>query len=350
MPNPFFYGGKITQPENFVGRGAELRQIFASFENAEAQHTSIVGERRIGKSSLLYHVTQVYRQSVAHPERYRFIYVDLDDPHNRTLPGLLHSLLQALNLPHPPQPTLEKFQELLVANGQKSGLRPVICLDEFEHLTRRKAEFPDAVYEAWRSLGNNGHAAFITASQTPLAELARQGNLTSPFHNIFTTLNLGEFTPQEADSLLARNTERPFTPQERKRLLQLAGRKPGCLQFAARELYAAKAGGKVEWERIEDGFKGQFPAPVSQAPAKPGMARLRTDLEKVLRFVLFSPKYIGRALLDLFGRHQAADSSAWILGILIFIALIALLLGLFPANPGIELFQTIWRFFFPLSK
>lgn len=350
MPNPFFYGGKITQPENFIGRGAELRQICATFESDEAQHTAIVGERRIGKSSLLYHLTQVYAQFIPHPERYRFIYIDLDDPRCQTLNGLLHTLLQALDLPHPPQLTLEKFQDLLITHAHKNGVRPVVCLDEFEHLTRRKAEFPDAVYEAWRSLGNNGHVAFITASQTPLAELARQGNLTSPFHNIFTTLNLGEFSPQEADSLLARNTERPFTAQERQRLLQLAGRKPGCLQFAARELYAAKTGGKVAWKRIEDGFKGQFPTVVSQTPEKPWMIRLRVDLEKVLRFVLFSPKYIGRALLDLFGRHPAADSSAWLLGIAILIAIIALWMGLFPANPVIELFQTIWRFFFPLSK
>lgn len=259
--NPFFFGGKITRPKNFVGRTAQLRRIFSAFETEEAQHTAIVGERRIGKSSLLYHITQVYTQRLPHPERWRFLYIDLDDPHCHTQPGLLQTILQGLGLPQAAPPTLAQFQDTLSAYQQTHAARPVLCLDEFEHLTRRKPEFPDAFFEAWRSLGNNGRVAFLTASRTPLGELIRQGDLTSNFDNIFSLLRLGELTLPEAQQLLARSADagQPFTPQECERLLELAGRKAGRLQFAARELYMAKAAGEVDWIQIEDAFARQFP-------------------------------------------------------------------------------------------
>ena len=71
MSNPFFYGGRITDPAQFVGREAELRRIFAALETAhegQAQHISVLGPRRMGKSSLLLHVTQTYQQRLRHPE------------------------------------------------------------------------------------------------------------------------------------------------------------------------------------------------------------------------------------------------------------------------------------------
>lgn len=63
MPNPFFFAGKITDPRHFVGREKELKRIFGYLDTAhtgQIQHASVVGERRIGKSSLLYHISQVY--------------------------------------------------------------------------------------------------------------------------------------------------------------------------------------------------------------------------------------------------------------------------------------------------
>ena len=55
MSNPFYYGGRV-EPDQFVGRQSELRRIFAALEIAhtgQMQSVSVVGPRRIGKSSLL---------------------------------------------------------------------------------------------------------------------------------------------------------------------------------------------------------------------------------------------------------------------------------------------------------
>ena len=112
MPNPFFFAGKITNAEQFVGREQELRKVFGYLNTAntgQIQHVSVVGERRIGKSSLLYHISQVYAKNLPQPYQYRFVYVDLDKPQCQTQAGLLRYLLEQLHLPAPASPSQERF-------------------------------------------------------------------------------------------------------------------------------------------------------------------------------------------------------------------------------------------------
>jgi hypothetical protein len=275
MPNPFFYGGRI-QPANFIGREAELRRIFAALEIAyseQIQSISIVGPRRSGKSSLLYYVTQIYRKSLSQPEKYRFVYIDLDDPRCHTLGGLLLFILNELgsnlfssSLNHPslrnlpendqikvPYPNLVDFQRIIDTLTHEQNLYIVLCLDEFEHLIKRKSEFPDEVFETWRSMANSGRVAFLTASQTPLSDLTRQGNLTSPFYNIFQPIYLDNFTKTEALSLLDRGKkcDRPFTEEECDSILRLVGTNPAMLQMASSLLYEAKAEKTVDWNALK---------------------------------------------------------------------------------------------------
>ncbi len=50
-PNPFTNRGPVTNPEDFFGRKDELATILTRLQSLQC--VSIVGERRIGKSSLL---------------------------------------------------------------------------------------------------------------------------------------------------------------------------------------------------------------------------------------------------------------------------------------------------------
>jgi hypothetical protein len=349
MPNPFVFGGRITDPAHFVGRKMELQRIFGALETAntgQLQHISIVGPRRIGKSSLLYHLTQIHSQRLQQPDKYRFVYVDLDDAHCHTLAGLLGFILQRLGLAQIKQPRLTQFQETIERLSQTDGLYPVLCLDEFEHLTKRKEQFPDEVFEVWRSLGSNSKAAFVTASQSSLSELIHQGNLTSTFHNIFTHIPLGMFTDEDARSLLARNTDRPFTQNEQHQLFDLTGKFPAKLQIAASLLYQAKEGTNINWEVFKTDYQrqvdftfGTTPPPSQKMPGWPG---------KVGRALLIiTPQYLGRFVLDLFGRHDAKDSSAMMLGWSIIIIALALLLRIFTMQTVVDWFKYNWRFFFP---
>ena len=54
IDNPFFHRGAIRRAEEFHGRTAEISQILGLIRNG--QSVSMVGPRRIGKSSLLLHL------------------------------------------------------------------------------------------------------------------------------------------------------------------------------------------------------------------------------------------------------------------------------------------------------
>ncbi len=162
MPNPFFYGGHV-QPDQFVGRKAELRRICSALETVhtgQMQSISVVGPRRIGKSSLLFYVAN--KPILANHAHYRFAYVELSDANCRTLDGLLETILKKLGADGPKKnkPTLPKFQDAICALKQ-AGNYPVVCLDEFEELTDHVDQFTKDLFDSWRYLINQHSIAFI---------------------------------------------------------------------------------------------------------------------------------------------------------------------------------------------
>ena len=56
LDNPFFHRGAIRRAEEFHGRTSDIAQIMGLLRNG--QSVSVVGPRRIGKSSLLLHLTR----------------------------------------------------------------------------------------------------------------------------------------------------------------------------------------------------------------------------------------------------------------------------------------------------
>lgn len=264
MPNPFFYGGRVA-PEQFVGRRAELRRIFAGLDVAhtgQMQSFSVVGPRRIGKSSLLFYVAQRYARYLRDAAPYRFAYIELQDARCHTLVGLLNEILTQLGAGERAGTAspLVAFQDAILALKARGAL-PVVCLDEFEELVHRREQFTLDFYESLRFLMNQHALALITASKTPLIDLAQTLGYTSPFFNIFTHLPLGEFTDDEARELIARGAtcDRPFTPAEQMEILTLAGKHPYKLQLACSLLYHAKADNRaVDWAQLRREFVTQL--------------------------------------------------------------------------------------------
>ena len=70
--NPFTERNVIQNPEEFFGRMNELRTIFTRLQGL--QSTSIYGERKIGKSSLLFHVFQMIPSELR--SNYKSVYLD----------------------------------------------------------------------------------------------------------------------------------------------------------------------------------------------------------------------------------------------------------------------------------
>ncbi|HEY0770216.1 MAG TPA: hypothetical protein VGD31_07760, partial [Sphingobacteriaceae bacterium] len=66
MNNPFTSRNMIKDVDCFFGRKKEIEEIYTNL--LDLQSTSILGERRLGKSSLLWHIAQpeIYNKFPAH--------------------------------------------------------------------------------------------------------------------------------------------------------------------------------------------------------------------------------------------------------------------------------------------
>jgi len=311
MPNPFFFNGTIINPDYFVGREKELKKIFGYLDvthTGQIQHVSVVGERRIGKSSLLQHINQVYPKYLTDSKNYRFVFVDMQSAHHHQMAGLFHNILAKLDLPAPSNPTLEKFVSIIEQAREKSKIWPVLLFDEFEYLPEHNHEFPETFFDALRSLGGNNTIGLVTASKCALIELQTQNRLVSNFFNIFHQIDLGEFSDTEAQALLdkGRTSDQRFSEDDCAQIVKIAGHHPAKLQVVASLVYEAKTGGKIDWKAVKsEAFK--------EPPFVTHSANNKKDYKWFLKPVIWlfwdAPQMLGHAILVFIKRTEGTNAA-----------------------------------------
>lgn len=265
MRNPFHHRQAITDAGSFYGRSGVARNLLEMM--ASGQSCALVGERRIGKSSLLRYLLDPRvraahdldpRTLMAHLDFLAFHTISPEELWLEILEALLatardseaRAILEPLAA-HRPLP----FAELRRALRRLSrlGWRVVLLCDEFE-LAVQNPRFDVGLFGALRSLAGSEGVVFVTASRLGLFELdqyrseeARRKILGSPFFNIFAEFSLGPFDDHEMAELVAASLEPTlirFDTGDVAWLDRVAGRHPYFLQLAAYHLYAAleKAG------------------------------------------------------------------------------------------------------------
>src|SRR2546423_13166768 len=86
-PNPYLNRVAIKDPAQFFGRTREVSKIFSRIGASRPQSISVVGERRIGKSSLLHYVNnpEVRARHLDKSDAYAFAFIDLQQKRRLTL-------------------------------------------------------------------------------------------------------------------------------------------------------------------------------------------------------------------------------------------------------------------------
>lgn len=249
--SPFIVGPPIMHPRGFFGREREIRRIFGLLRQPPLQNAAIIGDRRSGKTSLLQYLKNIPSAPAAElrpgqrndwlpqPERYRWVFVDFQDPRVSSREGLLRHLLTSLRLAVPAPCNLERFLDVMCRN---LNLPTVILLDEIGVALQRYPELDDTFWEGLRSLAScpaGGNLAFVLASHTSPIELAHNSGHSSPFFNIFgyTTI-LGPLMEAEAHALIA-SSPIPFPDEDIAWILDRSGCWPLLLQLLCREHLAA---------------------------------------------------------------------------------------------------------------
>jgi hypothetical protein len=269
--NPFFHRGAIRRAEEFHGRQAEINQILGLFRNH--QSVSIIGPRRIGKSSLVIHLSRSKTRKPFNlaPPGTIFAPVDCQElggsPPEEVYEALLTSVMDAaedaeLELSPIERSGTYRALDRVLSTIYRYGTAVVVLLDEFELLAANERLTP-YFFARLRGLTTKYGLAYLTASQRPLfAITADEQILSSPFFNIFVSLSLGMFTDDEARTLLQERlagTGVTFPKNLCDYLLYLVGPHPFFLHIAGYHAFQALAMGE---ELGPESDLGQLDAPI----------------------------------------------------------------------------------------
>lgn len=259
--NPFTFGNPIQDPAYFCGRKAEMRKIVNRLVSSAHESTSIVGERRIGKTSLLYHLSNplVAASLGMSQEEYCMVYIDFQGltditPH-RFWQRVLQKMARAVcdESLGPEINALRKRQDFdlfdledLFASTNASGLTVVLFMDEFEYVTQNP-RFGSDFFGGLRALAIHQDLALIPATRRELVDLCHSDEIKgSPFFNIFANVVLPPLTDTEAPELLDRylaESEFEFSQEQKALAFQLGGGYPLFLQMAGYYLVDAGSQG-----------------------------------------------------------------------------------------------------------
>ena len=270
--NPFTFGNPIKEPGRFYGRKAEIRQIINRLLSSAHESTSIVGERRIGKTSLLSYLSN---PSVAvglglEPDKFCMVYVDFQGltditPQRfwqRVLGKMAHSVcdksMQTACMKLSQQAEFDLFDlEDLFESISNQNLTTVLLMDEFEYVTQNP-NFKGDFFGGLRSLAIHHRVALVPATRRELVELCYSEEIKgSPFFNIFVNVVLRPFTRQEVDSLLIGYTGDGLSSAEKDFVWNLGGGYPQFLQTAGYYLLEGKSQG-LAGEELTENVSGNF--------------------------------------------------------------------------------------------
>jgi serine/threonine protein kinase len=240
--NPYLNRVMIKRREDFFGRRTEVQRIFARLNATPPGSISIVGDRKIGKSSLLNHIysQQQRHRHLEQPDRMLMVFLDLQVEKNMSMPSFVDKLLGLANIELRGRldvsdcaRSLDGIRDM-VQRLDEAGFRLAVLLDEFEAVTTNP-NFDLEFFSFLRYLANHYNVAYLTSSARNLQVLCHTKEISdSPFFNIFSSMRLPAFQRAEAEELITAPSARVGTPlaPHVEPILALSGLFPFFLQMA----------------------------------------------------------------------------------------------------------------------
>ena len=270
--NPYFHRGPIRDAEYFYDRTRETTLTLQMVKNR--QSVSVVGPRRIGKTSFLFHLANpaIRVEGGLAPEACLFVYINGEDLGGLSRADILRLMLQETaartgkggqNVPQPVDP---RTFEQAVRESVKPGQHLVYLIDEFEYLSGNP-DLDANFFSFLRSMTTR--YSIVTASQAPLSALVGGRQMGSHFFNVFEPIHLGLFSEDDARRMVhgpAQAAGVEFSKSTEDFVLDLCGPHPFFLQVAcfrafelARECprFGGQVHGQLE-ERVQTDLECHF--------------------------------------------------------------------------------------------
>jgi len=192
MKTAYNFKSPIKDPKFFLGRRSLVSKIYARIGAGRPQSVSIVGDLKIGKSSLLSYLAHetIKREILTKPDDYIFLFIPCRTDNQLTL-GTFTGTIYRMTRKYTEKSSEKSIQleynyfKHLVENLHKQNKKIILFLDDFNLITLNPA-FPLEFFSFLRSLANNYNLAYITTSYEDLQKLCISKDIEeSPFFNIF---------------------------------------------------------------------------------------------------------------------------------------------------------------------
>jgi hypothetical protein len=243
--NPYVCGPSLRgNSAVFYGRWRELGGTLAVLGYPDKPcNVSILGERRIGKSSLL---NQIY-QALAATSNVVSIHTTMQkwsvDSQATFFSQLHQAICDALKIEFDSIDDFANFRDF-IRDYAKKGYRFVLIIDEFDLMTDN-AYFDTKFFSNMRALGERDEYqfAYVLSSYAPLYDICHQGGIKeSKFWNIFgTRYILGLLTKKEAEQLIQEPMQRSLDNDfdQTQEIFTYSGYHPAFIQMVASEYWNA---------------------------------------------------------------------------------------------------------------
>jgi hypothetical protein len=254
--NPYWNRLAVDDPKAFFGRQQERERLIELI--SRGQPVSIVGQRRIGKTSLL--------RSLGFPdlrewtEKMRIMtldgsYFEASDEQG-FLGFLLDQMAEELNISPLPVQRESLFEAAKAA--QKQGVQLVILMDEFDLIAYNPKIAESALFPFLRALVQQFRISIVLVSRDGRLEpLLHDSGVGSPFWNIFTGFSLGSLLPEDADLLIrqpAMLCNKPFSDDQIQEISMLGGLHPFFLNIACTHAFNGDWGEELKAQFFREAF------------------------------------------------------------------------------------------------
>jgi Cdc6-like AAA superfamily ATPase len=279
--NPYVYGDPVKEETAFFGRQKTLDHIIQAVTKPTKQDILIIGERRTGKTSLLYQLQKRLEQTFIPV----YIVLNTIEPATESiLDAILRKITQSLikydilekewiEHHYPYRDFVDNIQEvILAAKANLADVKIILLLDEADYLLKVKSKFSimrelalfsDKKPRVDERLQNILRAALqskvgadlraVVAGTTNLSTYVSQRS--SPFFNHFRFEPLKPLTMQETRDLIVKPAaalEYTYTKEAVERIINLGGGQPYYCQALCYESFESASQAKRDVITEED--------------------------------------------------------------------------------------------------
>jgi tetratricopeptide (TPR) repeat protein len=241
--NPYIAGAPVLDEDMFYGREKLTARMLSTLHRNSLM---ITGERRIGKTTFLHHLSKVLAADTGGEWQFFPIFVDLQGvPEHTFFHAVMAEVVDALDLspelrealrlrPEPDGYEARDFshdlkaiiEELKSRTGRKVKL--ALLLDEVDVLN----EYSESVNQRLRGIFMKSFSENLVAVMSGVGIRRRWKSEVSPWYNFFDEIELSPFSREEAEALVREPVAGVFRwkAQAVERILELSRLRPYLVQ------------------------------------------------------------------------------------------------------------------------